>query len=127
MIIGFTVLTAALRLLAFYGFCAIAAKRLHNKMLKSVIVAKMRFFDLNPPGRIINRFSKDTANIDDALPVALLDFIQYGTKVVGAICFTIYSNYLIILPVIPVAVYIVYMRSYYMRSSREAMRIEGLC
>ncbi len=118
---------AVLRLLGFYGFSLKAATRLHDKIFKSVIRAKSRFFELNPSGRIMNRFSKDIANIDDALPVALFDCIQYGTKVLGAILLAAISNYLIIFPLVPVVFLLAWTRVYYMRSSREAMRLEGLC
>lgn len=36
-----------------------AACRLHDTVLINVMKAPMRFFDANPPGRILNRFSKD--------------------------------------------------------------------
>ena len=45
-------------------------------MLSSIVKAKIRFFDLNPIGRIMNRFSKDIGNIDDTLPVTLFDFLS---------------------------------------------------
>lgn len=41
-----------------------AAKRLHVLMLTSVLKAPMVFFNTNPLGRIINRFSKDLSDID---------------------------------------------------------------
>ena len=41
---------------------------LHNSMLQRVAHAPMLFFNSNPLGRIINRFSKDTAMIDSVLP-----------------------------------------------------------
>ena len=45
-------------------------------MLDSIIKAKLRFFDLNPIGRIMNRFSKDIGVIDDTLPISLYDFLN---------------------------------------------------
>ncbi|XP_033744160.1 multidrug resistance-associated protein 5-like [Pecten maximus] len=40
-----------------------ASKTLHNNAVRRVMSAPMQFFDANPPGRIINRFSRD---IEDA-------------------------------------------------------------
>lgn len=42
-----------------------ASKVLHNKMFSSILGATMRFFDTNPSGRILNRFSKDMGAIDE--------------------------------------------------------------
>lgn len=41
-----------------------AARRLHDLMLTSILKAPMVFFNTNPLGRIINRFSKDLSDID---------------------------------------------------------------
>lgn len=41
-----------------------AAKRLHDSMLHSILKAPMIFFQTNPTGRIINRFSKDLGDVD---------------------------------------------------------------
>ena len=32
---------------------------IHNKMLNSIMMSPMAFFDVTPSGRILNRFSKD--------------------------------------------------------------------
>ena len=65
-----------LRSFIFYFIAYLVAKKFHKNMLASIMQAKIRFFDLNPIGRIINRFSKDIGNLDDALPVNLFDFLQ---------------------------------------------------
>eukprot|EP00405_Crypthecodinium_cohnii_P035475 CAMPEP_0206533788 /NCGR_PEP_ID=MMETSP0325_2-20121206/5166_1 /ASSEMBLY_ACC=CAM_ASM_000347 /TAXON_ID=2866 /ORGANISM="Crypthecodinium cohnii, Strain Seligo" /LENGTH=1203 /DNA_ID=CAMNT_0054030483 /DNA_START=114 /DNA_END=3726 /DNA_ORIENTATION=- len=48
-----------------YGFRA--ARRMHFAMLSSVLRAPLSFFQDTPHGRIINRFSKDTSEIDKDL------------------------------------------------------------
>ena len=44
-------------------------------MLKHVILAPMTFFNTNPIGRIINRFSKDISNVDDQLVAGLFELL----------------------------------------------------
>ena len=49
---------------------------LHNSMLERVAHAPMHFFNSNPLGRIINRFSKDTAMADSVVTFFLIQWIQ---------------------------------------------------
>lgn len=57
-----------------------AARRLHNKMFFGLLRAPMRFFDTNPSGRILNRFSRDMGAIDEILPRVLLETVQVSTR-----------------------------------------------
>ena len=52
------------------------SNRLHNSMLLRVARAPMTFFTSNPLGRIINRFSKDTAMADSTLIDTFSYFLQ---------------------------------------------------
>lgn len=88
--------------------------KLHNKMFSNILSATMRFFDTNPSGRILNRFSKDMGVVDEVMPRMFLDSIQvsitskfnivektgsvlcYVTFMVGLDCFVKYLIYLLI-------------------------------
>ena len=50
---------AIIRSIFFYTITIAASKNLHKMSFNGVVSTKMRFFDLNPSGRILNRFSKD--------------------------------------------------------------------
>lgn len=52
-------LFAISRSIGFYSICVRASQNLHNAMFNGLISTTMRFFDTNPSGRILNRFSKD--------------------------------------------------------------------
>ena len=52
------------------------SNNLHNSMLKRVTHAPITFFYSNPLGRIINRFSKDTAMADSVVTYQVLLCLQ---------------------------------------------------
>lgn len=64
------------RSLAFYRWCLTAATRLHHTMFNNIVYSPMRFFNFNPTGRILNRFSKDIGCLDETLPMTILDTVQ---------------------------------------------------
>lgn len=61
------------RSFAFFIMCLKASRNLHDKLFRGITRATMYFFNTNPSGRILNRFSKDIGSIDTTLPVALMD------------------------------------------------------
>ncbi len=65
-----------LRCALFFSICMHASKVLHSRMFTSLLNAPMKFFNQNPTGRILNRFSKDMGAIDELLPKAMMESIQ---------------------------------------------------
>lgn len=61
------------RTFAFFAMCLRASINLHDKIFRGITRATMFFFNNNPSGRILNRFSKDISSIDTILPPALID------------------------------------------------------
>jgi ATP-binding cassette, subfamily C (CFTR/MRP), member 4 len=59
------------------------SKTLHNESFLGTVYTSVRFFDTNPVGRILNRFSSDMNQIDDSLPWTLLDFLQLLLMIIG--------------------------------------------
>lgn len=64
------------RALIFFKAAMLASKNLHEKMFRCVLLAPMKFFNINPCGRILNRFSKDVGATDDILPRVLFNALQ---------------------------------------------------
>lgn len=82
LIVAAIVITLA-RALLFFKIAMKASKRLHSKMFHALLKAPMRFFDTNPSGRVLNRFSKDMGAIDEILPRVMWDAIQVMSKAVA--------------------------------------------
>lgn len=64
----------------FFAVCMRASKELHDKSFLSLLHSPMRFFDTNPSGRILNRFSKDMGAVDELLPKAIIEATQVRRK-----------------------------------------------
>ena len=45
-----------------------SSKRIFEKLLPTVLYSRMSFFDQNPVGRILQRFTADTTSLDDGFP-----------------------------------------------------------
>jgi ABC-type multidrug transport system fused ATPase/permease subunit len=46
--------------------------KLHNRLLDAIMRLPSSFFDTNPSGRVINRFSRDTEIMDSVLPMSIM-------------------------------------------------------
>ena len=57
---------------------------LHNEALESIALTPSVYFDKNPTGRIINRFSKDIAIVDGPLQFYLYEFVATAMTLSGS-------------------------------------------
>ncbi|KAA8491694.1 Multidrug resistance-associated protein 1 [Porphyridium purpureum] len=103
-----------------------AAGRLHDRMLSSVLRAPMRFFDVTPTGRILNRFAKDQAALDEDLPDALGSWLNTLMAVVFTLGIVLFVTWQVIFLLIPLGFLYVYVSGFYLMSSREIKRIESI-
>jgi len=78
-----------------------ASKKYHKTMLDKVINAKTLFFDTNPVGEIVNRFSIDTGVLDRFIPLGLTDVFN----VFGVLCCILITvgimNPILLAPMLP--------------------------
>ncbi|KAF0977347.1 hypothetical protein FDP41_003339 [Naegleria fowleri] len=103
-----------------------ASKRLHNKALERIMNAPTVFFDTNPAGRIINRFSKDTEAIDSSLIGTLKMFMSCLFQVIGTLLLIGSVNYLFLIPIFPILFIYYYIQKYYRSTSRELKRLDSI-
>lgn len=102
-----------------------AGMRFHEKLLKSVLETKIEFFNKNPSGRILHRFSKDLEVIDSQLHWTLSNCIH---SILTLIFYTI--GILIALPVsifftVPTLFFYYLLQQKYRKTLRSLKRIES--
>ncbi|XP_012731319.2 multidrug resistance-associated protein 4 [Fundulus heteroclitus] len=111
-------------LLIFHGLVK-SAQTLHNNMFNAVLRTHVHFFDVNPIGRILNRFSKDIGQMDSMLPITFVDFYQLFLQNVGVVAVAASVIPLILIPVVPLLLFFLYLRRYYLHTSRDIKRLES--
>lgn len=124
---------------------------LGSYLLQCVRICYCIIFDLPNffIGRIMNRFSKDIGLIDESIPSILEDFAfvkfhhffqfrhfifesllfqhkQCLMTILGALGTTIYLNFWIIIPILPLSVLFVFVRRYFIVCSLEVKRIDAI-
>ncbi|XP_052506052.1 ATP-binding cassette sub-family C member 4-like [Budorcas taxicolor] len=119
-----TILFGVTRSLLIFYVLVNSSQTLHSKMLETILRAPVLFFNRNPIGRILNRFSKDIGHMDDLLPVIFQDFIQTFLLVVGVVGVMVAAAPWIAIPVIPLGIIFFVLRWYSLRTSRDVKRLE---
>ena len=104
----------------------ISCKNTYNRAFKAVIGTYPVFFDSNPSGRIVNRFSRDTFLMDFTMPFFVFEFFQNFILIIGfIIAMVIYVPYNLILIVIAF-ILIFWLRKISVHKARELRRIEAI-
>lgn len=118
---------AIIRGYIFFRVCLRSSEKLHDKMITCALRAPLLFFDTNPAGRILNRFSKDIGCIDEVLPKTFLLAVQMIMFVITAALLPSFTNYWLCVVSLPVFIIFLYLACYYLKASRELKRLESIC
>ncbi|XP_040984594.1 ATP-binding cassette sub-family C member 4 isoform X7 [Aquila chrysaetos chrysaetos] len=120
-----TILFGIVRSLLVFQVLVNSGQTLHNKMFQSILKAPVLFFDRNPIGRILNRFSKDIGHLDDLLPLTFLDFMQTLLQIFGVVAVAVAVIPWILIPLIPLFILFIFLRRYFLDTSRDIKRLES--
>ncbi|KAM8705385.1 hypothetical protein ACLKA7_009792 [Drosophila subpalustris] len=114
------------RSVLFFHLAAKSSTTLHNRMFQGVTRAAMHFFNTNPSGRILNRFSKDLGQVDEILPSVMMDVMQIFLCILGIIVVLCIVNvwYLLVTFILVCIFYL--LRSFYLTTSRDVKRLEAI-
>ncbi|KAL9978598.1 hypothetical protein ACROYT_G016133 [Oculina patagonica] len=126
-----SIVTVSLLLTIISSFCFYlaalkASENLHDQMTKAVMKAPVLFFDTNPVGRILNRFSKDIGSMDALLPGQFLFASQLWLYFFSATILSAVTNVWLFITCTPLTVLFIYLAKYYLKSAREIRRLEAI-
>ncbi|OMJ73848.1 hypothetical protein SteCoe_27361 [Stentor coeruleus] len=97
-ICGLFVFTVIRNLLFAYAYLK-TTERIHNNSLYTLAYVPISFYDLNPTGKILNRFTRDIIAVDESLyatfPI-LFDHTLEIFKIAISICIIVYYNIIVI-------------------------------
>lgn len=103
-----------------------AASRIHKALLKVIVKAKVKFFDITPTGRILNRFSSDTYTVDDSLPFIMNILLAQFFSLIGALAVTLYGLPWVFLALIPLLPFYLWLQRRYRLLSRHLKRLQSV-
>ena len=126
-LVGAAIVFGIIRAYLFLVVSLRCSERLHDKMVVAVLQAPVLFFDANPVGRIMNRFSKDVGCLDEVLPKTFLMSLQLTLLLLTGVVVPTVTNPWLLCVFLPLTALIVYISRYYLNTSRELKRLESIC
>ncbi|XP_022806581.1 multidrug resistance-associated protein 4-like [Stylophora pistillata] len=111
---------------AFLFIAVSASQNLHNNMFRKLLGATIYFFDTNPAGRVLNRFSKDIGQMDDMLPYTFYDYSRLMLQAFAILMLNVVFMPYLLAAAIPIVALFLFIRYYYLKTAREVKRIEAM-
>ena len=113
-----------LKELTMFLACASASKHIHRELLDKVMHKAMTFFDSNPTGRILNRFSSDIDSIDSTIPFQMDDMLNCMLEVMAILAIIVYTTPYFVIFLLPLAALYILLQKLYIASSRQIKRLD---
>ncbi|KAJ3191779.1 hypothetical protein HK101_007416 [Irineochytrium annulatum] len=101
------------------------ARTLHNAALAGLMNAPAWWFDTQPIGRIMNRFTKDVESIDQRMMPQIFQFVSGVGALISILVILIYSAPFMIAVLVPLFVLYLFVLRFYRATVRELKRLES--
>ncbi|KAJ3171396.1 hypothetical protein HK101_011253 [Irineochytrium annulatum] len=104
----------------------VAGRRVHENLMDRIMNAPVRFFEVTPIGRIMNRFTKDVPAVDREVGTACANMtynLVFTTFIVGSISGVVPG---LLVAFIPIAYVYLKIGQYYIKTSRALKRIDSV-
>ncbi|KAJ4455063.1 Multidrug resistance-associated protein [Paratrimastix pyriformis] len=103
-----------------------SAKRLHERLITSIVHAPTSFFDTTPVGRILNRFSGDLSQVDQEMAFIFEDVINLYLGALALLVVVGLGSWWFFIILIPIVLAFYGLLAIYRRTSREVQRLESI-
>lgn len=125
-ILGFVTMLITYLGNSFWSRRGIAAGRsYHDRMLKAVLAAPIRFFDSTPIGRVLQRFSRDVESVDIHLQWSFDHTIHSVFNVTMSFLLIVFVLPIVIIFMIPIFYFYYRIQNDYRRVAREVKRLDS--
>ena len=104
----------------------VAASNLHRSLLDTVLTLPMSFFDTQPTGRLLNRFTKDIEAVDTSLQSSLSSFLSCSVSVLWSLVVVVAVSPATAAAFFPITFAYARIQKMYVSSSRELKRLDSL-
>ena len=104
------------------GFLENGARNLHSQMVTSFANVRISFFDENPTGRLVRRFSGDYFQIKDDLPQLLSDILSSLFELLIIFIIVMFQAPFIIISILPCFLMYFKVQGVFKPASREIQR-----
>ncbi|KAL9655609.1 hypothetical protein ABK040_002272 [Willaertia magna] len=103
-----------------------AVKNMHEKLTSSILYARLLFFDQNPSGRILNRFSSDIQMLEGMMGYCFFFFLITSCQSLMILIMITFELpfFLIIIPIL--VILLVLLQQIFNTTSREIERLESM-
>ena len=118
--------TSFIRVWLIYLLCLRCSIKLHDLAFSRVLRAPISFFETNPLGRILNRFTRDIAIIDQMIPRNIVELNVGFLENLGVVIICLISSWYLCIPLFFILLITIPCREYFVRTSRSIFRLDAL-
>ncbi|KAL8281226.1 hypothetical protein RQP46_006260 [Phenoliferia psychrophenolica] len=111
----------------FYVFCVaapVASRRMHEKLLHSVLAAPLSKLEYGGVGKLLNRFGSDIFQVDFSLPNQIVNVTHLLLSCIGSMIIICAAAPWVTLVVFVVVVVFVAIQRFYTRTSQQLRRLD---
>jgi len=121
-----SLLASLVRVISMVQGTVSASSKMHRMLLDTVLALPMSFYDTQPTGRLINRFTKDVEAMDVQLGQSIGAFLVCAISFAASLVVVCTVAPWFLIAIIPLGVAYWYIQHFYIQGSREMKRLDSV-